>query len=149
MQTPALPSSVYATFSGSINQDGLTRIFHNIGGASQRGVTEIHLLFQSAGGTVGDGISLFNFFRSIPIDLHLYNTGTVASIAVLSYLGARHRYVIQHATFAIHKTVYPTHTPANAATHRALADNLVIEDDRSEAILQGTSREALPNRTGC
>ncbi len=136
MPDPIIPSIVYATFSGQINQDGLTRMFHNIGGASQKGVTEIHLLFQSNGGMVGDGITLFNFFRAIPIELNLYNTGTVASIAVLSYLGAKHRYVSQHATFSIHKTAYPTHASANAVLHRALSNNLLIEDSRSEAIIK-------------
>jgi ATP-dependent Clp protease, protease subunit len=136
MQAPPLPPVVYATFSGQINQDGLTRIFHSIGGASQRGTTEIHLLFESGGGIVGDGIALYNYFRALPLDLHIYNSGTVGSIAVLSFLGAGKRYVSQHATFVIHKTVYPTHTPTNAVGHQALAANLLVEDARSEAILR-------------
>jgi ATP-dependent Clp protease protease subunit len=112
------------------------RIFQSFAGVTQRGVNEVHLLFQSQGGNVGDGIALFNFFKAMPIDLNIYNTGTVASIAVLSYLGGRHRFVSQHATFLIHKSVYPIPTPANAAAHRALADNMVIDDNRSEAIVK-------------
>jgi ATP-dependent Clp protease protease subunit len=68
------------------------RLLGNLNGATQGGVTELHLLIQSSGGMVGDGISLYNFFRSLPLDLHVYNTGTVASIAAIAFLGAKRRY---------------------------------------------------------
>jgi len=83
MLTP-LPSCVYATFAGPIDQQTLPRIFQNFAGATQRGVRELHLLFQSTGGVVGDGISLYNYIRTLPLDLHIYNTGAVHSIAVLT-----------------------------------------------------------------
>ena len=50
-------------------------------------VAHVHLLFQSNGGTVGDGLCLYNFFRSLPISLTFYNTGSVASVAAIAYLG--------------------------------------------------------------
>lgn len=135
-----VPPIVYASFSGTINQDSLNRFFFNLGGASQKGVTEIHLLFQSTGGIVGDGIALYNYFRTMPIDLHIYNAGSVGSIAVLSYLGAAHRYTSTHANFVIHKTRYSGQASADAIGHRALADNAEREDARSEAILKAHTK---------
>ena len=63
---------VYAPFAGNINQDSLNRIFTSLGAATQRGVQTIHLLFKSSGGIVGDGIALFNYFDSYPLELHIY-----------------------------------------------------------------------------
>jgi hypothetical protein len=60
----------------------------NLGAATQRGVTTVDLLFEPSGGKVGDGVSLFNYFDSFPLELHIYNTGMVASVAVTSFLGA-------------------------------------------------------------
>jgi ATP-dependent Clp protease, protease subunit len=131
-----LPATVYAAFSGQINQDAAAKIFNSFGGASQRGVTTIHLLFQSSGGNIGDGICIYNFFQGIPLELHIYNCGTVASIGVLAFLGARYRYTSAHATFGIHKSRFPTQTPADAIIHRALADQLLVEDARTEAIIK-------------
>src|SRR5215217_2667776 len=54
-------------------------------------VAHVHMLFQSNGGTVCDGVCLYNFFRSLPISLTLYNTGSVAPVAVVAYLGAHER----------------------------------------------------------
>jgi ATP-dependent protease ClpP protease subunit len=144
LQAPALPNTVYAAFAGLIDQNSLNRIFAGVGGATQRGVSEIHILFESTGGAVGDGIALYNFFRGVPITVNLYNAGTVASIAVLAFLGAAHRYVSQHATFAIHKSRYPAQTPTDTSGHRALSDSLIIEDRRSEAIIR--AHTIIPNR---
>jgi ATP-dependent Clp protease protease subunit len=132
--------SVYATFAGPIDQSALNRLFFNLNAATQRGVVEAHLLFQSGGGIVGDGISLYNYFRTLPLDLHVYNTGTVGSIAVLPFLAAPHRYASAHANFVIHKTRYGTQAPTDAIGHRALAHSAELEDARSEAILHNHTK---------
>jgi ATP-dependent Clp protease, protease subunit len=133
---------VYATFAGNINQDSLNRIFTSLGAATQRGVQTIHLLFESSGGIVGDGIALFNYFDSYPLELHIYNTGSVASVAVTSFLGVPHRYASAHATFMIHRTRLTLPTPGDAATHRAIAANIEADDTRTEAIIR--SRTTIP-----
>jgi ATP-dependent Clp protease protease subunit len=138
-----LPSPiVYATFAGGINQDSLNRIFGNLGAATQRGVATIHLLFESTGGNVGDGVSLFNYFDSFPLELHIYNTGMVASVAVTSSLGAPHRYASAHATFMIHRSRFTFLAPGQAAQIRAIAAGLQADDARTEAIIR--SRTQIP-----
>ncbi|MGC1889211.1 MAG: ATP-dependent Clp protease proteolytic subunit [Stellaceae bacterium] len=140
---PSLPPPiVYATFAGGINQDTLNRIFLNLSAATQRGVTTIHLLFESTGGNVGDGISLFNYFDSFPLKLHIYNTGTVASVAVTSFLGAPHRYASAHATFMIHRSRFNFLAPGQAAQLLAIASSLQADDARTEAIIR--SRTVIP-----
>jgi len=102
---------VYAFFFSEINQitgqrfmDGISRATHELTPA------RLHILFQSSGGTIGDGICLYNFLRKSPIEIILYNSGIVSSIAVISYLGAAKRIVSQHATFMIHRSTAPPGT---------------------------------------
>jgi ATP-dependent Clp protease, protease subunit len=96
------------------------------------------MLFQSGGGNVGDGIYIFNLFRSLPISLTLYNIGSIASIAVIAYLGAAKRITTSNATFMVHRI------PVGATSGKLQsADNTAILDEkRIESILQ--SKLKLP-----
>ena len=82
----ASSSTLYVTAAGIIDQAFLQRVFQGFAMASNANVQQIHLLFQSTGGTVADGIALYNYLRTLPIELHLYNAGTVSSIAVIVVL---------------------------------------------------------------
>jgi ATP-dependent Clp protease, protease subunit len=132
--------AAFATFSGPIDQNSLTRVFNSFNAATQQSYSEIHLLFQSRGGDVGDGICLFNYFDKFPLRLYMYNMGAVASIAVLAFLGGRVRFTNEHATFAIHKSRFPAEAPTDAKGHRALANQAMLEDHRVEAILKAKTQ---------
>jgi ATP-dependent Clp protease, protease subunit len=132
---PNNSNEVYATFAGAIDQSALQRIFQGISGAMANSVSHIHLLFHSLGGGVSDGICLYNYFRSLPIDLTLYNVGGVSSIATIAFLGAKKRKASTYATFMIHRT----QSPAQSATSErlnAIAHSVIADDERTEAILR-------------
>jgi ATP-dependent protease ClpP protease subunit len=101
---PDASKEVYGIFTGPIDQAAAQRISNAMSLAINNGVEGIHLLFQSGGGNVGDAIYLFNLFRSLPISLTLYNIGSIASIAVIAYLGAAKRITTSNATFTVHRT---------------------------------------------
>jgi ATP-dependent Clp protease, protease subunit len=110
--------------------------FHNaIAIAGGTGASHIHLLFQCSGGIVGDGISLYNLFRVCPIDLTLYNVGSICSIGVIAFLGAMNRKISQHATFMIHRA-YVNPSMATSERLQAAADQMIMDDDRIETILK-------------
>jgi ATP-dependent Clp protease protease subunit len=132
--TPALPTVVYGTFAGAIDQSSVNRWFNTASIASNSGVKHVHILFQSSGGTVPDGICLFNFFRSLPIELSLYNVGSVGSIATVAYLGAKHRYVSASATFLLHRTQGTAQAASSDRLH-AIAQSVSMDDARTEGIL--------------
>ena len=54
----APPAEAYAVFSDNINQDSVKRVFNGLAGAMANKIAHVHLLFQSSGGFVGDGICL-------------------------------------------------------------------------------------------
>ena len=73
----------YATFCGDMDTDGLRRLFAGIAGVTEVGGRRLHLVFESSGGLMGDGVCLYNYFRSLPLELTVYNLGTIQSSAVI------------------------------------------------------------------
>jgi ATP-dependent Clp protease protease subunit len=136
--TPLPPpkDEVYAIFAGAIDQSSVQRFFNSfaIASAPASNVSHIHLLLQSTGGFVADGICLYNFFRALPIDLTIYNIGSVSSIAVVAYLGAKKRKTSARATFMLHRTSVSPQS-ATATLLKSLADSVVLDDKRTESIL--------------
>jgi ATP-dependent Clp protease protease subunit len=130
-----IPPEVYGIFSGPIDQAGTQRLANSLTTASANNVKSVHLMFQSQGGGIGEGICLHNLFQSLPFDLTLYNGGSVASIAVIAYLGAKRRKVSAYASFMIHRTQTTT-TAANTQTVKAFAESAVLFDKNTEAILR-------------
>ncbi len=133
---PALPAEVYAVFCGGIEQATAQKVVNSLTGAINSGTTKhVHVLFQSAGGYVGDGVFLYNFFRSIPIELTLYNGGQISSAGVVAYLGAKHRRTTKSATFMLHRSANsPQFATASRLQH--IAKTLVLDDQRTEDIIK-------------
>lgn len=130
------PSNVvYATFAGPIDQTAVQRVFNGVAAGMANKVEAIHMLFQSFGGSVGDGVCLYNYFRSLPLDLTLYNVGNISSAATVAFLGAKRRKTSAYATFMVHKAQSPG-MPATAERLHAIAHSVVVDDQRLEAILR-------------
>ncbi len=127
--------SVYALFAGVVDQNSVQRIFHGFTGAMSGGVNHIHLLFQSYGGGVSDGVCLYNFFKTLPIDLTLYNVGGVSSAATIAFMGAKARKTSTYATFMLHRTVSPA-LPTSADRLHAVTHSVTSDDERTEAIIR-------------
>jgi ATP-dependent Clp protease protease subunit len=133
---PQAPTTIYATFSGTIDQMSLPRLFAAFNLAVNNKVENVHLLFQSTGGMIADGISLYNYLNALPINLFMYNTGSVQSVAVIAYLAGTVKYVSRHANFMIHKSHLLAPENANAARYGDLVEYLSAEDARLETILK-------------
>jgi ATP-dependent Clp protease protease subunit len=129
------PQEVYAIFGDGINGESIKRISASCSFASQNNINHVHLLFQSTGGSVADGVCLYNIFKALPIDLTIYNCGSVLSIAAIAFLGASKRKTSARATFMIHRT---TASPQSASAGRlhSIAESVILDDQRTEAILK-------------
>src|SRR5206468_11748344 len=137
-QNPSSPKiDAYAVFIGPINQETAQRITANLVSATtaEKNIGRVHLLFQSTGGFIGEGVFLYHLLRTLPVDLTIYNSGSVQSIAVIAYLGAQKRKATASATFVIHRTI-AGQQPATARRLRAIAESVLIDDRRTEAILR-------------
>ena len=131
---------VYWSFAGPINEPAAERFVKQLPFMMQMPVDAVHhISLQTSGGTIGDGIWLFNFLKSFPRALKVYNAGTVASIGTIAYLGAPRRLASAHAAFMIHRSSY-TALPANAVHLADGARILAMEDQRTETILRDQVR---------
>jgi ATP-dependent Clp protease protease subunit len=131
---PKLPDEVYTIFCGGIEQATAQKIVNSLTAASVNHVKHVHILFQSAGGFVGDGIFLYNLFRAVPIELTLYNVGQLSSAAVVAYLGAKRRKTSTRATFMIHRSTNTTQF-ATSSRLEHITKSLILDDERTESIL--------------
>jgi ATP-dependent Clp protease protease subunit len=132
---PNIPSEVYAIFCGGIEQATAQKIVNGLTNAMALKVKHVHALFQSAGGYVGDGVFLYNLFRSVTIELTLYNVGQISSAGLVAYLGAGHRKTTRTATFMLHRS---TNSPQFATAEKLdhTAKSLILDDERTESIIK-------------
>jgi ATP-dependent Clp protease protease subunit len=133
-----VPTDLYGMFTGTIDPPNLQKFAANIDLACKGmplGLQRVHIAFHSNGGGIGEGISLYNLFRALPFELILYNVGTVSSIAVIVFLGAKIRKVSARGAFMIHKT-QTTPQAAITPTMKSLTEAAILADNRTEAILR-------------
>jgi ATP-dependent Clp protease protease subunit len=130
------PNEAYAIFCSMVDQAATQRLLGNLALVTQdKTVTGVHLLFQSPGGNIGDGVCLYNVFRAYPLPLTLYNAGAIMSVAAIAYLGAKTRKTSAHAIFNLHRSTFSPQA-ASAGTLESLAEAVLLEDKRTETILR-------------
>lgn len=131
------PPVMYGTLTGSIDEELTTRAMRDFTLAINAGVETVHLLIQSAGGIIGEGIGLYNYLRKLPLELIVYNGGVVASVAVPVFLAGRKRKASKTASFMIHKayTIFNATTNMRATQLRVQADGLELQDRQLETII--------------
>lgn len=104
--------------------------------AINAGVKRVHLLMQSTGGLVDDGIAIYNYLSNLPIEITTYNGGSVQSIAVLVYLAGKVRKASRNASFLIHKTSFGFPVNPTAEMMRLRADAAEHCDKNVDSILR-------------
>ncbi|TCS35938.1 ATP-dependent Clp protease protease subunit [Paucimonas lemoignei] len=129
-------NAIYATLAGRIDDTVVQRVLNQMASAISDGVESFHLMLQSTGGIINDGIALYNYLRQLPIDLTTYNAGTVQSIAVSIFLAAKKRKASRSATFMIHKATFYSSAPTTSVQLSAATQSLKVDDDRIERILK-------------
>ena len=134
------PPDVYLAFCDFINQATVQRIMEKVTRAANIGAPAVHLFFQSAGGSVGDGIALYNFFRALTIDLTIYNPGAVQSVATIAYLGAAKRLTSEAAVFMLHRATNQPMQPMQATALHVIAESVALDDRRMETILRSVAK---------
>ena len=131
-----LDGAAWFTLSGDVNSDMVHRVFDAVADMTEDGVETAHILIQSNGGYVSDGLCLHNYLRNLPIKIVTYNAGAVASIAVILFLAGEERYASETARFMIHKSHASAPSGARPDALRIIVEGLQADDARTEAILR-------------
>lgn len=133
---PQSTNEAFFTLSGDVNSDMVHRVFEAVSSMTARGIETAHVLLQSNGGYVSDGLCLYNFMSNAPVKFVMYNAGAVASIAVILYLGGAQRYASETARFMVHKSHATASPGARPDALKIIVDGLRADDARTEQILR-------------
>ncbi|MES2125897.1 MAG: ATP-dependent Clp protease proteolytic subunit [Pseudomonadota bacterium] len=129
-------SQAYFTLSGDVNSDMVHRMFEAVSEMTSEGIDTAHILVQSNGGYVSDGLCLYNFMVNAPVTFVMYNAGAVASIAVILFLCGKRRYASSTARFMVHKSHATASPGARPDALNIIVEGLRADDARTEQILR-------------
>lgn len=109
-QSVTIPSptqkTIYIYYLGGIDEQRVNAI---IGIVTQLMVNEkpdvLYFLFSSNGGGVDAGVTLYNYLKSLPIEIVMHNIGSIDSIANVVFMAGKKRYASPHAVFLFHGVV--------------------------------------------
>ena len=130
------PTDAYFTLAGDVNSDMVHRVFEAVSAMTEAGIDTAHVLLQSNGGYVSDGLCLYNFLANSPVKFVMYNGGAVASIAVILYLAGSRRYASETARFMVHKSHATASPGARPDALNIIVEGLRADDARTESILR-------------
>ena len=130
------PREGYFTLSGDVNSDMVHRVFEAVAEMAEDGLETAHVLVQSNGGYVSDGLCLYNFLANSPVEFVMYNGGAVASIAVILFLAGSRRYASETARFMIHKSHATASPGSRPDALNIIVEGLRADDARTESILR-------------
>lgn len=89
-------------FLAPVNAQTSDRLFKVLDELVSKGMTDLHLLLSTPGGSVFHGLSIHNYLKGIPVNVHTYNFGSVDSIGVVIYCSGEKRFTVPHSRFLIH-----------------------------------------------
>lgn len=135
-QSASQGKDAYFTLSGDVNSDMVHRVFEAVSSMTEDGIDTAHVLIQSNGGYVSDGLCLYNFLANSPIKFVMYNGGAVASIAVILFLAGSERFASETARFMVHKSHATASPGARPDALNIIVEGLRADDARTEAILR-------------
>jgi ATP-dependent Clp protease, protease subunit len=98
-----------------------------------------YILFSSPGGQVDPGITLYNFIKSLPVEVIMHNTGSIDSIANIIFLSADKRYTSVHSSFLFHGIVH--NVPVGSNYTKSQLQEIISGINISESKIAGIIAE--------
>jgi len=102
MNIPENAPLVYVSFSAEINNSTTESLISVMSNCANQKVQGVYLLLATPGGTVRDGINLYNVLKGMPFELTIHNVGDVSSSGIVIFLAGSNRYATANATFMFH-----------------------------------------------
>lgn len=99
---PVVTDTVYISFSAEINAHTSESLLAVLANLVNQHVPHIYLLLSTPGGTVMNGMNVYNVMRGLPCELTIHNVGNVDSIGNAIFLAGTRRYACPHSTFMFH-----------------------------------------------
>lgn len=140
MSTPeavAAPKTAYVSFSAEVNATTTESLIATMANCAANGFEEVHLLLSTPGGTVMNGMNVYNILRAMPFRLVTHNVGNVDSIGNAIFLAGEVRYACPHSTFMFHGVGFDgSGERLEEKILRERLDSLVADQSRIGAIIE-------------
>lgn len=94
--------TVYVSFSAEINQSTTESFLAFCAKHVNEGVEHLYVLLSTAGGSVMNGLNVYNVLRALPVKITIHNVGNVDSVGNVMFLAGEERYAAATATFMFH-----------------------------------------------
>jgi ATP-dependent Clp protease, protease subunit len=135
------PKVAYVGYVGMIDSAGATRIASIVNQAVNEQFDAVYLCMSSPGGYIGDGIFLYHHLKSLPIQVIVHNTGTVASIATTLFVAGSIRYCCPQSIFMMHPvTVGANGSQMASGLLQSALESALRDEQRTENILREGTR---------
>ncbi len=96
------PLPTYVSFSAEISQQTTEALIAVFADLVNKKTKAVHLLLSTPGGTVTNGINLYNVLKALPLQLVTHNVGSVDSIGNVVFLAGDRRHAVPNSTFMFH-----------------------------------------------
>ena len=93
---------MYIVFSAEINPSTAEALTAALAKCCNDGVKSVYLILSTPGGSVMNGLNLYNVLRGLPLQITTHNAGNVDSIGNAIFLAGQTRYAAPHSTFMFH-----------------------------------------------
>lgn len=91
----------YVRFVGKVTARSRGALLRAIDSAVRDRVDRLHLMLSSQGGSVTLAVSLYNYMRGAPVEIHTYNFGLVSTAGLVLFCAGSKRFCTAHARFVI------------------------------------------------
>ena len=92
----------YIRFTASVNTQTAHQLQKLLENANHNKSELVHLIISSPGGSINEGIMLYNYIKALPITVNTYNIGQVDSIATALFCAGQRRYSTNFSRFQLH-----------------------------------------------
>jgi ATP-dependent Clp protease protease subunit len=93
---------VCISFVSHVDAQTAQALIGTMANAVNSGHDEIHLMMSTPGGSVADGIAVYNMISALPVAVHTYNTGTCDSIGNVIFAAGTTRTAFPASRFMFH-----------------------------------------------
>ena len=131
----------YVRFVGKVTARSRSALLRALDSAVRDRVDRLHLIMSSQAGSVMLAVSLYNYLRGAPAEIHTYNFGLVSAAGLPLFCAGTKRFCTQHARFVIgcaDVALQPNMRFDEASLESALSDLRLDRDRTAEVLAEAT-----------
>ena len=95
-------NTAFVSFNLEISPASAEALLETVVGLTQKGTSKLCLMMSTGGGSVAQGLTIYNTLRALPLELITWNVGSVNSIGNVIFLAGARRIASPGSTFMFH-----------------------------------------------